>query len=163
MQIDGGKNDKFVAYADSGALVMGHYDGSKLPLWNIAKKYTLADNFFMAAFGGSFLNHQWLVCACTPTYPNADKSPAKKLIAAVEPDGVTLTLAANSPKSALDGIPKFVNNGTIYARLLRRQHHAAALSAERTTSRPRTATRATPIRKRRPRCRRSTARPSAIC
>src|SRR6185312_6856547 len=26
MQIDGGKNDKFVAYADSGALVMGHYD-----------------------------------------------------------------------------------------------------------------------------------------
>ena len=36
MQIDGGKNDRFVAYADSGALVMGHYDGSKLPLWNIA-------------------------------------------------------------------------------------------------------------------------------
>ena len=25
MQIDGGKNDRFVAYADSGALVMGHY------------------------------------------------------------------------------------------------------------------------------------------
>jgi acid phosphatase len=113
MQIDGGKNDKFVAYADSGGLVMGYYDGSKLPLWSIAKKYTLADNFFMAAFGGSFLNHQWLVCACTPTYPNADKSPAKKLIAAVEPDGVTLTLAANSPKSAMDGIPKFVNNGQI--------------------------------------------------
>ena len=29
MQIDGGKNDKFVAWADSGALVMGHYDGSQ--------------------------------------------------------------------------------------------------------------------------------------
>ena len=57
MQINGGKNDRFVAYADSGALVMGHYDGSKLPLWNIAQKYTLADNFFMGAFGGSFLNH----------------------------------------------------------------------------------------------------------
>ncbi|MGO8565380.1 alkaline phosphatase family protein, partial [Rhizobium ruizarguesonis] len=28
MQIDGGKNDKFVAWADSGSLVMGHYDGS---------------------------------------------------------------------------------------------------------------------------------------
>ncbi len=25
MQIDGGKNDRFAAYADSGALVMGHY------------------------------------------------------------------------------------------------------------------------------------------
>ncbi|HVZ51358.1 MAG TPA: acid phosphatase [Pseudolabrys sp.] len=113
MQIDGGKNDKFAAFADSGGLVMGHYDGTKLPLWSVAKKYTLADNFFMAAFGGSFLNHQWLVCACTPKYPDADKGPAKKLIAAVEPDGVSLTLAADSPKSALDGIPKFVNNGTI--------------------------------------------------
>ena len=57
MQIDGGKNDKFVAYADSGGLVMGHYDGSKLPLWPSRKKYVLADNFFQGAFGGSFLNH----------------------------------------------------------------------------------------------------------
>jgi phospholipase C len=32
MQIDGGKNDGFVAWADSGGLVMGHYDGSKLPM-----------------------------------------------------------------------------------------------------------------------------------
>jgi phospholipase C len=31
----------------------------------------------------------------------------------VESDGVTLKLAANSPKSALDGIPKFVRDGTI--------------------------------------------------
>ena len=27
MQIDGGRNDRFVAWADSGGLVMGHYDG----------------------------------------------------------------------------------------------------------------------------------------
>jgi acid phosphatase len=113
MQINGGKNDRFVAYADSGALVMGHYDGSKLPLWDVAKKYTLADNFFQAAFGGSFLNHQWLACACTPVYPDADKSPARGKIAVVEPDGVTLTLAANSSKSALEGGPKFENNGQI--------------------------------------------------
>jgi phospholipase C len=113
MQIDGGKNDKFAAYADSGGMVMEHYDGSKLPLWPIAKEYVLADNFFMGAFGGSFLNHVWLVCACTPVYPDADRSPAKKLIAAVEPDGVSLTLAPNSPKSALEGVPKFVNNGQI--------------------------------------------------
>nr|WP_291614598.1 alkaline phosphatase family protein [Bradyrhizobium sp.] len=33
---------------------MGHYDGSKLSAWNIARRYTLADNFFMGAFGGSF-------------------------------------------------------------------------------------------------------------
>jgi len=113
MQIDGGKNDKFVAYADSGALVMGHYDGSKLPLWSIAQKYTLADNFFMGAFGGSFLNHQYLVCACVPKYPNADQSPAKGLIAAVNSDNVTLTPAPNSPASAVDGIPKYVSDGAI--------------------------------------------------
>ena len=57
MQIDGGKNDKFVAWADSGALVMGHYDGSKMAMWKVAQKYTLADNFFMGGFGGSFFNH----------------------------------------------------------------------------------------------------------
>ncbi|MBI4273748.1 MAG: acid phosphatase [Rhizobiales bacterium] len=108
LQINGGKNDRFVAYTDVGALVMGYYDGSKLPLWNIAKRYTLADNFFMAAFGGSFLNHFWLVCACTPYYPNADRSPARNMISVVDADGVTPKIAANSPKSALDGQPIFV-------------------------------------------------------
>ena len=113
MQIDGGKNDRFAAFADSGGLVMGHYDGTKLPLWSVAKKYVLADNFFQGAFGGSFLNHFQLACACVPVYPDADKSPAKGLIAAVNSDGVSLTLAPNSPKSAIDGVPKFVNNGQI--------------------------------------------------
>jgi acid phosphatase len=85
MQIDGGKNDKFVAYADKGSLDMGYYHANvdKLPLWKIAQRYTLADNFFMSAFGGSFLNHQWLICACTPKYPNADQSSAKNQIAVV--------------------------------------------------------------------------------
>ncbi len=113
MQIDGGKNDKFVAWADSGALVMSHWDGSKMAMWQIAKDYTLADNFFMGSFGGSFMNHIWLACACVGSYPNADQSPAKGLIAAVEPDGVTLTLAGNSPKSALDGPPKFASDGNL--------------------------------------------------
>jgi acid phosphatase len=113
MQIDGGRNDKFVAYGDSGALVMGHYDGSKLPLWPIAQRYVLADNFFMGAFGGSFLNHFYLACACAPRYPDADKSPAAGQIAAVEPDGVALTIAPDSPPSALQRIPKFVRDGAL--------------------------------------------------
>ncbi|MBZ9884360.1 acid phosphatase [Mesorhizobium sp. CA10] len=113
MQIDGGRNDKFVAWADSGALVMGHYDGSILPMWAIAKKYVLADNFFQGAFGGSFLNHFMLACACAPYYPNADTSPVKAQIAVVEPDGVTLKPADNSPPSALGGVPKFANDGAI--------------------------------------------------
>jgi acid phosphatase len=113
MQIDDGKNDKFVAWADSGALVMGHYDGSKLKMWNIAKRYTLADNFFMGAFGGSYMNHLWLICACAGLYPRADQSPAKRSISVVESDGVHLKLAANSPASALDGLPKFANSGNL--------------------------------------------------
>jgi phospholipase C len=37
---------------------MGYYDGSSLPVYKLAQQYTLCDNFFMGAFGGSFLNHQ---------------------------------------------------------------------------------------------------------
>ncbi|WP_186172210.1 acid phosphatase [Burkholderia gladioli] len=116
MQINGGKNNMFAAWADSGGLVMGHYntDSSKLPLWKIAQQYTLADNFFMGAFGGSFLNHQYLICACAPFYPNANTSPASKSISAVNADGVSLTVdTANSPASALNGAPKFVNSGNL--------------------------------------------------
>jgi len=113
MQIDGGKNDKFVAYADSGAMVMGLWDGSKTAMWKVAQKYTLADEFFMGGFGGSFFNHQWLICACAPYYTHADTSPAKPSVAVVESDGVSLTLAANSPKSAIDGIPKFAGDGNL--------------------------------------------------
>jgi phospholipase C len=73
MQIDGGKMDKFVAWTDAGGLVMSHYDGSKFPLWDYAKRYVLMDRFFHAAFGGSFLNHFWLICACTPRFETAPK------------------------------------------------------------------------------------------
>ena len=65
MQINGGKNDRFVAWADSGGLVMGYYSDSayNLRLWKLAQEFTLCDNFFQGAFGGSFLNHQYLVAA----------------------------------------------------------------------------------------------------
>ena len=67
-QIDGGRMDKFAAYSDARGLAMGFYDGSQTKLWDYAKRYTLADHFFHAAFGGSFLNHFWMICACTPRY-----------------------------------------------------------------------------------------------
>ena len=40
--------------ADAGGLVMGHYDRAGPPLWTVAKEFTLADNFFMGAFGAKF-------------------------------------------------------------------------------------------------------------
>lgn len=70
-QINGGKMNKYAAYNSSSGLTMGYYKTSLIPLYAIAKKYTLCDNFFHSAFGGSFLNHQWLISAATPTFPNA--------------------------------------------------------------------------------------------
>jgi acid phosphatase len=117
LQINGGKNDGFVAWADSGGLVMGYYGETQknLGLWQIAREYTLCDNFFMAAFGGSYLNHQFLVSGRTPEYFNAAQTPAKGKIAVLEdgPTGYRLALAPDSPQSALDGKPRFVNAGPI--------------------------------------------------
>jgi len=120
MEIDGGKNDKFAAWADAGGLTMGHYDYSKSALYQLAQKYTLADEFFAGAFGGSFLNHQYLICACAPTYPNADAPPtgAHPTIAVVDKDSAgnylpQLTTSATSPASALNGPPSYVLSGAI--------------------------------------------------
>jgi phospholipase C len=37
----------------------------------VAKDYTVCDYFFHSAFGGSFLNHIYLVAAATPVFPSA--------------------------------------------------------------------------------------------
>ncbi len=71
LQINGGRMDKYVAWGNTGGLPMGYYNTTDLPLYPYARDYTLADNFFTAAFGGSMLNHFWLICACTPAWPDA--------------------------------------------------------------------------------------------
>jgi len=78
-QINGGRNNKFVAMSSVGAWVMGYFDGSNMRLWKWAQEYTLADHFFMGAFGGSYLNHQWLICACTPVHRDAPRETRPKL------------------------------------------------------------------------------------
>jgi acid phosphatase len=117
MQIDGGKNDGYAAWSDSGGLTMGHYDYSRSALYALARKYVLADHFFQGAFGGSFLNHQYLICACAPEYPNADTAAAKPSLTVLDSDAghllPRLTVAKGSPASALDGPPKFVKSGNI--------------------------------------------------
>jgi acid phosphatase len=120
MQINGGKNDMYAAWADAGGLTMGYYDYHESALYKLAREYTLADEFFEGAFGGSFLNHQYLVCACAPEYPNADApaTGAHPSIAVVDQDAKgrflpRLTLAPTSPASALDGPPSYVLSGAI--------------------------------------------------
>ena len=104
-QINGGKLDRYAAMSDAGGLVMSYYDGAKMPMWKYAREYVLADNFFMAAFGGSFLNHFWLVCACTPYFPDA----SDKLKAQLDEHG-KLKRQPGSPASALEGPPKLHDN-----------------------------------------------------
>jgi acid phosphatase len=118
MQIDGGKNDGYAAWSDAGGLAMGHYDYSQSALYALAKEFVLADNFFQGAFGGSFLNHQYLICACAPEYPNADTAAAKPSIAILDKDAAgvylpRLTQAKNAKPSALDEPPRFAKSGNL--------------------------------------------------
>lgn len=102
LQVNAGRNDQFAAFSNAGGLTMGYYDGSAMGMWQLARQYTLADQFFMGAFGGSFLNHFWLVCACTPYMEPA-------------PDGRISRLDAQGrlavkPGSALQGPPKYLGD-----------------------------------------------------
>jgi len=75
-QLDSGKQDRYVTGSDAVGLTMGFYDTRSLPIYKYLHSddhphYAILDNFFQAAFGGSFLNHQWLIAAGTPTWPGA--------------------------------------------------------------------------------------------
>jgi acid phosphatase len=75
-QLDGGKQDRYTTGSDAVGLTQGYYDTTRLPIYKYLHgpnhpRYAIADDFFQAAFGGSFLNHQWLVAAATPTFPGA--------------------------------------------------------------------------------------------
>ena len=73
-QLHGGAQDRYVTGSDAVGLAMGYYDTTQLPIYRYlhsdgAPHYAIADDFFQGAFGGSFLNHQWLIAAATPTWP----------------------------------------------------------------------------------------------
>ncbi len=114
VQIDGGRMDKFALVSDAKGLVMGFYHTAGLPLAAEAARYTLCDNFFHGAFGGSFLNHFWLIAARTPVFPNAPPSAIAQLDASgnlvkdgfVTPDGfaVNTAFSVNTPHPA--GVPQ---------------------------------------------------------
>jgi phospholipase C len=70
-QLDGGRQDRYTTGSDAVGLTQGRYRTRRLPIYSYlhrrsAPKYVVADNFFQAAFGGSFLNHQWLIAARSP-------------------------------------------------------------------------------------------------
>lgn len=117
-QIDGGKMDMFAAVSDAKALTMGYYKTTGLPLAAEAKKYTLCDNLFHSAFGGSFLNHIWLIAAATPVFPNAPQDIIAQVDdkgnlikdGAVTPDGyvVNTSFSVNTPHPATTPVERLV-------------------------------------------------------
>jgi acid phosphatase len=75
-QLNGGRQNRYVTGSDAIGLTMGTYDTRLLPIYRYLHSgghphYAIADNFFQSAFGGSFLNHQWLIAARTPVFQNA--------------------------------------------------------------------------------------------
>src|SRR5215470_1407076 len=75
-QINGGHMNRYVTGSDAAGLAMGYYETTQLPIYKYLHapshpKYAIADNFFQGAFGGSFLNHQWLIAAASPVFANA--------------------------------------------------------------------------------------------
>ena len=92
-QINGGRMDGFVAWSENGGLAMSYYDATDLPVGRLAQQYVLADHFFHSAFDGSLFNHFWLVCACTPVWPNA---PAN-LVIQLDAQGVVVKNGSVTP------------------------------------------------------------------
>ena len=129
VQIDGGKMDKFVNVSDAQGLSMGHYHTSVLPMAAEASNYVLCDHFFHSAFGGSFLNHQFLIAAAAPTYPGAPTSAIAVLDGSgnvvtdgyVTPDGfaVNTSYTVNNPhpSNVTTGLVPNQTNPTIGDRL----------------------------------------------
>ncbi|GCD91859.1 acid phosphatase [Nocardioides sp. LS1] len=84
-QIDGGKQDRYTTGSDAVGLTQGHYATKQLPIWKYlhsdgAPKYVVADHFFQGAFGGSFLNHQFLIAARAPLDTSNGASGAKNSV-----------------------------------------------------------------------------------
>jgi phospholipase C len=122
-QIDDGRMDRFAALSDAKGLVMGYYHTKNLPLAQEAMKNTLCDNFFHAAFGGSFLNHIFFIALQAPRFPNAPSSMKAQVDAhgymvkdgAVTPDGFVVNTAftVNSPHPSNASRATLVPNQTM--------------------------------------------------
>ena len=123
LQIDGGKMDKYALYNTSAGLSQGYYKTNLLPLIGVARQYTLCDNFYHSAFGGSFLNHMWLIASASPVFPNAPSSIVAKLDSKgnlitdgqVTPDGfvVNTSYTVNNPHPTSAATATLVPNQTI--------------------------------------------------
>ena len=120
-QLNHGAQNRFVTGSNAAGLTMGVYNTTLLPIYGYLHsdrhpRYAIVDAFFQGAFGGSFLNHQWLIAAATPTFPRATAD----LHAIIDANGMPadaplytptgpvrrapLTVACPAPASAPNGV-----------------------------------------------------------
>jgi phospholipase C len=75
-QLNNGSQNLYTTGSDAIGLTQGYYNTTALPIYAYlhsdgAPHYAIADDFFQGSFGGSFLNHQYLIAAAAPTWPGA--------------------------------------------------------------------------------------------
>ena len=117
-QLNGGAMNRYVTGSDSAGMSMGYYDTKKLPIYaylhrHDAPNYVIADNFFQAAFGGSFLNHQYLIAAAPLPWPAIPASSHSIVDAngfpnATYPLYTPTTTVADKPGTQACGLPTTV-------------------------------------------------------
>ena len=152
-QLNGGQQNRYALQSDAAGLTMGHYDTKSLPIYKYlhAKhhpSYAILDNFFQSAFGGSYLNHQWLIAAAPPVCSAANGCPANATHSVLDRNGSPTSVnppASNQPPGMgaeytspdtglVNGVPDAgvrPADDAHVARLrrLQRQHAAAGLPA----------------------------------
>jgi acid phosphatase len=80
-QLNDGRQNRYTTGSDALGLTQGTYNTHALPIYRYLHRgrhphYVISDAFFQSAFGGSFLNHQWLVAARTPFFTGAPTTGA---------------------------------------------------------------------------------------
>ena len=142
MQINGGRNDMFVAWTNVGSLTMGTYRGEGTHLYAAG-----------AATTRSPITSSWARSAAPTSTISTSPAPARrasrtrrKACGRCSTTDGNLKLAPDSPKSALDGPPKWVQDGSVVAGRLCSQHRAARPTSRARSRRPMAATRASPTR-----------------
>jgi acid phosphatase len=101
-QLDGGKQDRYVTGSDSVGTSMGYYDTTALPIYEYlhssgSPRYVIADHFFQGAYGGSYLNHQYLIASQPLLWPSA---PAGQH-AVLDPTGIVHAYPLLAPNGAV--------------------------------------------------------------
>jgi len=129
-QLNGGRQNRYVTGSDAVGMTMGTYDTRNLPIYKYlhsrrAPHYVVADRFFQAAFGGSFLNHQYLIAARAPidTNPGTGTTPTRNsvvdtngmptsypLYTATRPDVVDGQLTQKCADGATDDVARACGN-----------------------------------------------------